>query len=186
MKKSNEKPSVNCDKTEGLLIQKHFDKIRPDQSLSVEEHLKSCERCRSYQKTLSGLQTSMQIAAEDKLAPDPAIRQNIIRRIKTVRAEEAGILARGWQYIRSGFQYRIPVYQALFGAVLIALIFFGVRQLPFSPGQEGPAWQGVARLQMPVSTEMSVIDNLEIVRQQKIGRNVKEDSTLTRFIVSTM
>ena len=186
MKKSNEHPHIACDQIEGLLTQRHFDEITQDQSLLIEEHLKSCDKCRSYQKTLSGLQTSMQTTAEAKLAPDPAIRQNVIRRMKTAKALEAGILARGWQYIRNGFQYRIPVYQALFGVVLIALIFVGIRQLPLSAHREVPTTQGVIRLQMPVSTEVSVIDNLEIVKQQKIGRNVGEDTTLTRFIVSTM
>jgi hypothetical protein len=33
---------------------------------------------------------------------------------------------------------------------------------------------------------MGVIDNLDILRQQKIGINVTEDTTLTRFIVSGM
>jgi len=186
MKRSNENPNMNCDGIEALLIQRHFDEITRDQSLLVEKHLKLCDRCRSYQKTLLSLQKSMQIGRGEKLGPDPAIRQNIIGRMKTVRPQEPGIFARGWHYIRSVFQYRVAVYQALFGVALIVLIFLGVRQLNFTTDREYPSPQGVVQLQVPLSTEVSVIDNLEIVKQQKIGRSVSEAITLTRFIVSTM
>jgi hypothetical protein len=186
MKKSNENPSVNCDEIERLLIQRHFDEITQNQSLLVEEHLKSCDQCRSYQKILLSLQESMQIDAEDKLAPDPAIRQNIVQRMKTVKAQETGIFASGWHYIRSIFEYRIPVYQALFGVVLIALIFFAVKQYSSSTNQGPSEPRDLAHIETPLPAQMSVIDNLEIVKQQKIGRSVGEDITLTRFIVSTM
>jgi len=186
MKRSNENPNMNCNEIEALLIQRHFDEITRDQSLLVEKHLKSCGGCRSYQKTLLSLQNSMQIGPGEKLGPDPAIRQNIIGRMKTVRPQEPGIFVRGWHYIRGVFQYRVPVYQALFGVALIVLIFLGVRQLNFTTDRKYPSPQGVVQLQVPISTEVSVIDNLEIVKQQKIGRSVSEAITLTRFIVSTM
>ena len=186
MKKPNENPSVNCDDIEGLLIQRHFDEITQVQSLLVEEHLKSCDQCRSYQKTLLSLQNSMQIGAEDKLTPHPAIRQRIVQRMKIQTPERIGVFARGWYSIRSIFEYRVPVYQALSGAVLIALIFFAVKQYPSYTHQKPPELQSVAQMEMPIPAQMAVIENLEIIKGQKIGQNVKEDTTLTRFIVSTM
>jgi hypothetical protein len=33
---------------------------------------------------------------------------------------------------------------------------------------------------------MRVMDDLGIIDQQKIGQNVKDDTTLTQFIVTTM
>ncbi|KPL01284.1 MAG: hypothetical protein AMJ91_00580 [candidate division Zixibacteria bacterium SM23_73_3] len=186
MKKSNENPSLNCDEIEGLLIQGHFDKITQDQSLLVEEHLESCDRCRSYQKTLSGLQNSMQIDVGDKLTPDTDIRETIIQRMKTVKAQETGIFRSTWQYIRNVFEYRIPVYQPLLGGVLVLLIFFAVRELSFAPDPKSSKLQTFTQVETPILSQMSVIDNLEIIEAQKIGRSVREDTTLTRFIVSTM
>jgi len=186
MKESNENLSLNCDEIEGLLIQRHFDEITQDQSLLVEEHLKSCDRCRTYQKILLNMQNSMQIGAEEKLIPDPAIRQNIIQQLRALKPQEAGIFARGWHYIRSIFEYRVPVYQALFGVVLIALIFLAIKQYPSSADQKPLEPRGLAQIETPLPAQMSVIDNLEIIKGQKIGLNVKEDTTLTRFIVSTM
>lgn len=186
MKKSNENPHTNCDDVERLLIHRVFDELTPEVNLSVEKHLKSCDRCRSYQKTLLNLQNSIQIRAEEKLVPDPAIRQNIIQRMKTLKPVESGIFAKGWHFIRSVFEYRIPVYQPLAGAVLIMLIFLAGRQLSFSPDQKTPEPHSLTQIETPTPAQMSVIDNLEILKQQKIGRNVKEDTTLTRFIVTTM
>lgn len=186
MKNLNKTPHLDCDEIERLLINKNFGELTTDENLLVEDHLKSCGRCRSYQKTLLSLQNSMQMGPGEKLGPDPAIRQNIIGRMKTVRPQKPGIFVRGWHYIRVVFQYRVPVYQALFGVALIVLIFLGVRQLNFTTDRKYPSPQGVVQLQVPISTEVSVIDNLEIVKQQKIGRSVSEAITLTRFIVSTM
>jgi hypothetical protein len=186
MKISNENPSLNCDATEVLLIQRHFDEITKDKSLLVEEHLKSCDRCRSYQRTLSILQESMQIGTEERLVPHPAIRENVIRRMKTVKVQQSGIFDNIWQSVKGVFAYRVPVYQALFTVALIALIFLGVRQINLPTEREISSPEGVIQLQTPISTEVSVIDNLEIVRQQKIGRSVGDDITLTRFIVSSM
>jgi len=186
MKRSNDNPNMNCDEIEALLIQRHFDEITRDQSLLVEKHLKLCDRCRSYQKTLLSLQNSMQIGPGEKLSPDPAVRENVIRRMKTVKAQRLSILESIWQSVKGVFEYRVPVYQALFAVTLIALIFLGVRQINLPTDREYPSPQGVVQLQVPISTEVSVIDNLEIVKQQKIGCSVSEDVTLTRFIVSAM
>jgi len=186
MKKSNENPSLNCDDVERLLIHRIFDQLTPEVNLSVEKHLKSCDRCQSYQKTLLNLQNSIQIRAEEKLVPDPAIRQNIIQRMKTLEPQEAGFLRSTWQYVRSIFEYRIPVYQTLSGVVLIVLIFLAVNQISFSPDQKPPEPQSLTQIETPVPAQMNVVDNLDIIDKQKIGRNVKEDTTLTRFIVTTM
>jgi len=186
MKKSNENPHINCDDIGQLLIKKSIDELTEDENLLLEEHLKSCDRCQTYQNTLLSLQHSMKTGAEEKLIPDPAIRQNIIRQMKTLKPVETGIFSKGWHLIRSIFEYRIPVYQPLAGVVLIVLIFLASRQLPLSPDQKTPELHSLTRIETPTPAQMSVIDNLEIIKQQKIGQNVKEDTTLTRFIVTTM
>jgi hypothetical protein len=186
MKKSNESSNMDCDDIERLLTNRIFDKLTQDENRLVEEHLKSCDRCRSYQNTLLSLQHSMKIGAEEKLVPDLAIRQNIIQRMKTLKPVETGIFAKGWYYTRNIFEYRIPVYQALSGLVLIALIYLTVGQFSFSPDRKPSEPQSLAQIELSTPTQMRVVDDLEIIDLQKIGRNVKEDTTLTRFIVTTM
>jgi hypothetical protein len=186
MKKSNESPNMDCDDIERLLTNRIFDKLTQDENLLVEEHLKSCDRCQSYQNALLNLQNSMEIGPEHELAPDPAIRENIIQRMKTLNPVETGIFAKSWHYVRNVFEYRVPVYQALSGLVLIALIYLTVGQLSFSPAQKPSEPQSLAQIETPTPTQMRVVDNLKIIDQQKIGQNVKDDTTLTRFIVTTM
>ena len=186
MKKSSENSKPNCEDIQRLLVNKVSDELTRDEDRLLEGHLKSCGHCRSYQNTLLSLKDSMQIGTGEKLVPDPAIRENIVRRMKTLQPQETPILRNAWQYIRSIFEYRVPVYQTLSGLALIALIFLATRQISFSPDQKPPEPRSLVRMEMPAPTQMSVVDNLDIIDKQKIGRNVTEDTTLTRFIVSTM
>ncbi|MGB2768107.1 MAG: hypothetical protein WBC88_00070 [Candidatus Zixiibacteriota bacterium] len=185
MKKSNENKNMKCHEIEFLLIKKNFDELTSQESLLVEGHLESCDSCRSYQKTLSNLQDSMKVKTE-KLAPDPAIRESIIQRMEALKPERAGIAARGWHHIRDLLQHRIPVYQPLLGAVLVLLIFVGAKQLSLPTEEKPPDVQSLVQTEIVMPAQMSVIDNLEIIKTQKIGRSAGEDTTLARFIVSSM
>jgi hypothetical protein len=185
MENPNENKKMKCDEIEFLLIKRNFDELTTKESLLVEEHLESCDSCRSYQKILSNLQDSMKVSAE-RLVPDPAIRENIIQRMEALGPRQPGIVARGWHYLGDLLKRRIPVYQPLLGALLILLIFLGTKQL------SAPVEEKRADIQAPVGTEvlipaqMSVMDDLGIVKAQKIGRSAGEDTTLARFIVTRM
>jgi hypothetical protein len=184
MKKTNDNSSIRCDEVERLLIKKDVDGLTPEENLLLEDHLKSCERCRSYQNALLNVQNSIQMDSEEKLIPDPAIRQNIIQRMKTLRPEQTGIFKSGWQYIRNMLEYRIPVYQTLLGIVLILLISFSINTLFLTTEKESSKLPGFAQMEPLVSSQMGVLDNLEIIDQQKIGISAKEDTSLTRFLVT--
>jgi predicted anti-sigma-YlaC factor YlaD len=183
MKRSDENRNMKCDEIEFLLVRENFDELTGQENLLVEEHLKSCDSCRSYQKTLSNLQDSMRIGAE-RLTPDPAIRERVIERMEALKPRQAGIVVRSWHYARDLLQHRIPVYQPILGAVLVLLIFFGTRQLSMTTAEKAPDIQTPVRTEMVMPAQMSVMDNLEIVKAQKIGRSAGEDTTLARFIVS--
>jgi hypothetical protein len=185
MKKSDENKNMKCDAVEFLLIKKNFDELGIQESLALEEHLKSCDSCRSYQKTLSNLQDSMR-AGTDRLAPDPAIREAVIKRMEALKPEQAGIVVRGWHYVRDLLRHRIPIYQPLLGAALVLLIFVGTKQLSIPVEEKPPDVETPVRTEMVTPAQMSVMDNLDIIKGQKIGRSAGEDTTLARFIVTTM
>ena len=185
MKRSNENRNRKCDEIERLLIKRGFDELTQQESLLLEDHLRSCDSCRCYQNALSNLQDSMRIGTE-KLAPDPAIRESIIRRMEALRPRQAGIAVRGWHHIRDLLQHRIPVYQPVLGAVLVLLIFTVVKHLSMPTEEEPLDVQTLVQTEIVMPTQLSVIDNLEIIKAQKIGRSAGEDTTLARFIVSSM
>lgn len=183
MKKLN---TINCNDIERVMISKNFDEITDDENITIKEHLKSCAHCRSYQYTLLNLQNTLQVKPDHKLSPDPNIRRNIIKGMKSIQSQEPGIFSRSWQYIRSILEYRIPVYQALSGAVLILLILFAINQLYFSINWNRIINQEIILLEVTIPDKISAIKNIDLIDQQKIGRNVKEDSLLARFIVPSM
>jgi len=185
MENPNENKKMKCDKIEFLLIKRNFDELTMKESLLVEEHLKGCDSCRSYQKTLSNLQDSMKVSTE-RLVPDPAIRENIIQRMEALRPRQPGIVARGWHHLGDLFKHRIPVYQPLLAVFLVLLIFIGTKQLTAPPEEEPAGIQTLAPTEIVIPAQMSVMDNLGIVKAQKIGRSAGEDTTLARFIVTRM
>jgi hypothetical protein len=186
MKESNNAPDVNCDGIEQLLIKRSLEELTDQENRLIQEHLRDCDVCRSYQSALLKLKDSMQISAKDKLAPDPSIRETVIKRMKSLKPQEAGFLGRAYQSVMRLFEYRIPVYQALSGAVLVVLIFLAVKQFSFTPERKATGLHNVAQVETSKPAQMRVMDDLSILKQQKIGQNVKDDTTLTRFIVTTM
>lgn len=186
MKKSDESPHTSCDQAELLLIKKTIEKLTEDEGLLVEEHLKSCQRCRSLETAVVNMQDTMRTSTKEAPVPDPAVRQNILRQMNALKLRPPGIFSRGWQYVRDVFEYRIPVYQTLLGAALVVLLFFAVRQLSTTSPQPPSEPPSAAQVETPMIGQMSVLDDLSILDRQKIGRNAKEDSYLTQFIVSTM
>ena len=185
MKKSSENKDMKCDEIEFLLIKKSVDELTKQESLLLVKHLRGCDFCRSYEKALSNLQESMRVGTE-RLAPDPAIRESIIQRMEALRPEQAGVVVRGWHHVRDLLQHRIPVYQPVLGAVLVLLIFVGAKQLSLPTEEKPPDVQSLVQTEIVMPAQLSVIDNLEIIRGQKIGRSAGEDTTLARFIVSSM
>jgi hypothetical protein len=186
MKESNETPFLSCDDIEQLLIKKSINRLSEEESQMLQEHLKSCDCCRSFQSALVNLQDSMQFGTREELLPDPAIRENVIQRMRDLKHQEAGTLGKIYQVIRSLLQYRIPVYQALPVVILIALMFLALEQFPYSLRHEPAGLSSIAKTEPPVPAQLRIIDSLGIIDQQKIGQSLKEDTTLAQFIVGTI
>ncbi len=186
MKRPNESAKPTCDQIEMLLVSMTYDQLTEDENRLIEEHLAACERCRRYQHAISRLKSAVGIGEEEKLAPHPSIRENLVRRIKQLKVEERGVWDRIWKSIKAAFTYRIPAYQAVVGIALIVVMSLTLRNLPSSALQEPSEERPLVRMEMPEPSDMGVIDNLDVIRQQKIGKSVTEDTSLTRFIVSSM
>jgi hypothetical protein len=184
MKESNDQPTFNCEDVELLLSKRLVDELTEEEKQQVDVHLKSCNRCLSYERILLSLQESMQIKSEEQLAPRPEIRQHIVQRMKELKPQEAGVLRKTYHFLIRLFEYRIPVYQSLTGMILIFLLFMGLKHFPFTFGQKPEKIQIITQMDTSIPTQLKVLDNLEILGRQKIGQNVKEDSTLTQFIVT--
>jgi hypothetical protein len=186
MKDPNEKKAPTCEKIEQLLINRTCDRLTEEEEHLLQEHLAICARCRDYETSLEEVVKAVKSQDRGSLVPNPAIRENILKRMGMPRPQEIGVLEGIWKSTRSAFAHPIPVYQAVLGAALIFLLSLGLRHLPSSAVREVSPPRPLVRMEATLPSQLGVIDNLEIVKQQKIGQSVTEDTTLTRFIVSSM
>ncbi len=91
-----------------------------------------------------------------------------------------------WQKLLGMLQYRIPVYQGVIGMAVSLLIFLAVNFFSISTKHHPIASPEFRAMGEVAATQLNVINSLEIIEQQKIGRSVSEDTLLTRFVVTTM
>lgn len=186
MKKPNDHPRPNCDDIEKLLVCQNYENLSESENLQLEEHLAECSRCRDYRDSLLELKSIVLIQEEKEPTPDPTIRDNIIRRMKELKSQETGIIEKAWQSIRGAFAHPIPIYQAAFAMVLIFLLSVGLRHLSSSTVHQATEPRVLIRTEASMPFQLGLVDNLDVVKQQKVGWSVREDSTLVRFIVSSM
>lgn len=184
MKESRDQPTFNCEDVELLLNKCLVNELTKEEKQVVDTHLKSCNRCLRYERILFSLQESVQIKSEERLIPRPEIRQHIVQRMKDLRPQESRVLRKTYHFFIRLFEYRIPVYQSLTGMILIFLLFLGLKHFPFTFEQRPERLQIATQMDTTTPAQLKVLDNLEIIGRQKIGQNVKEDSTLTQFIVT--
>lgn len=186
MRKLHKNQTIKCEEIEELLIRQNIENFSEEENSILQNHLKTCKRCQSYQNQLTFIQTSIPISQKSPLKPDPAIRQAVINKINTFKPQKYNIVDSLWQRILNILEYRIPIYQGLIGIACSLLIFVAINYFSLSSQREleRPRYQNM----MADTTfyQINVIKNLQIIEQQKIGKNVREDSLLTRFIVSSM
>lgn len=186
MKKLSKVPNIKCEEIEELLIRQNFEQLIEEEIYILQGHLKNCNRCQRYQEQLAMLNNSIIINRNSPLTPNPVIRQNIIKWMKPLKPKKQGVLNRIWQHVCDFLDYRIPVYQGLIGIVCSLLIFITISYFSFS-NQNKTTSQKQSLIREEITfDQINVIKNLQIIEEQKIGKNVSEDTVLTQFIVSSM
>ncbi len=186
MKELYSNQTIKCEDIEELLIRQNFERLSENENSFLQNHLKICNRCRSYQNQLAYMQTSMPISQKSPLKPDPVIRQALINRMNALKPKKYHIFDSFWKWILNILEYRIPVYQGLIGIACGLLIFVTINHFSFSNRPQSGSSQYHQIMADTTFYQINVIKNLQIIEQQKIGKNVSEDTLLTRFIVSSM
>jgi len=186
MKESNKIGNIRCEDIEGLLIRQNFEDLTGNEKSLLQEHVKTCNQCRNYQHHLMNFQNSMAISKKSQLRPDPVIRQTLMDRMNALKPKNYRIVDSLWQRLLNILEYRIPVYQGLIGIACCLLIFVGINYFSFSNQPHSESLQYTKMMADTTFYQINVIENLQIIEQQKIGKNISEDTLLTRFIVSSM
>lgn len=186
MKRSNKNSIITCEKIEQLLIQNNIERLTENELYFINNHVTSCSNCQRYQNILENLHSSIEIKQNTELIPDPSISNYIIKRMKTQKPIKIDLSGMIWDALKKTLAYRIPVYQAVIGGVSIVLILFLINNIPTILEQDFPYQQRYNQASTTIPSQTNVIDNLDIINQQKIGRNVQEDTLLTKFITTVM
>ena len=156
-----------------------------DSDSELNQHLDICIHCQKYLENLTLLKNRMQKPALKNLKPDSAIIKNMIMykniKVGLPKRKPSTIL----DVLRAIFEFRIPVYQVLSGALIVLMIFIYMsRQLNWSGIGAGQIQNSEIQTATS-SSELYALDTL-ISSNAERGQNAKEDSVLIRLLVPTM
>jgi predicted anti-sigma-YlaC factor YlaD len=185
MEKNKGTRDKECKPIRDLLTRRISEKLTEAENSQLQSHLASCQECRAFQDILLKMQDAVKIEDRPGLVPNPAIRENVLRRMRPQKHRRKITMHNFIKAAKRALEFRIPVYQAVLSALVIFVLAFALRHLSPTVGQHvnlSPA----ALPNESVVDGTPVLDNLNIIKQQKIGTNMQEDSVLTRFVVSAM
>ncbi|MBN1348980.1 zf-HC2 domain-containing protein [candidate division KSB1 bacterium] len=181
--KKNECKNMTCNEIQHVLIQGESNRLTPDELRLVEVHLAKCPDCKQFESFLLQMQGAIKIQANDAPVPEPENRRRLLGLLAFRQRRKPVITARLWQTIRAVIEYRIPVYQILLAATCIWFLIWAINiSAAFFDSINGRS-PGFARIERVDTGDIYVIEELSILEHQKIGRNAREDSTLTSLLV---
>jgi predicted anti-sigma-YlaC factor YlaD len=175
-----------CEVIQALIIQKNFDELTHTQNESVESHLKTCRTCQNFQKVLLKMNELTDYKEEKAVSLPVTTYQNLRQRVAAKKKSNISIFQQSWEWLKNILDYRVPVYQIVFGGVMILMIFFISRQVSYEDKYEIPVSPSISTLETPVVETMQVLNPHEVLEKQMIGQSVKEDTALYRFLVTVM
>jgi len=157
--------------------------LKSDQALN--NHIKGCPHCQNYLENLLVLRSRLNRPPAKKLQPDSRILKNLIAYKNIKQGLKIAKPNPVWNSIRDLFEYRIPVYQALSGIVVIFMLFLYISGSIVSPGNKAIIIEYSGDYKDLTSSELYLVDTLSLNKPER-GQNAKEDSVLMSFLVPTM
>lgn len=186
MKNFNKFDTTQCKQVEELFIKQQVEELTAQETRKLIHHLSTCEHCKNYQSQLIGLHQTIDINSSHSLKPDPAIRKRIIQQMKISHTKRVTIIQLMWQKMVDMLHYRIPVYQGVIGMAVSLLILLAINYFSISLKPHPIASPQIQAMEEVAATQLNVVNSLEIIKGQKFGKSVNEDTLLTRFIVTSM
>jgi hypothetical protein len=180
MRNVNIRPT--CQEIEDMLIKKNIEDLTQIDQELIERHLSYCLECKKYSQILFNINQAFVSPHRNDSMPLLGIRENTLKKI----SRSSGTLSTFWYSLLSLFEYRIPVYQAL-GMILVALVLLiGFDYANSEQNSLSMIWSDSHQLEGMISDKNYVLDSLQLLERQRIGKNVLEDSILTQFITTAM
>lgn len=152
----------------------------------IEQHLRSCEKCRQFQQLLIDISDSSQITEEENLHPDARIlislKKNFKARTTTSAEKQTGNL---FNLLITLFRKRIPVYQVMLAVFIAGIIYFSFTEINFFKADfEEPNLRSQSGKQTIQPVEFPMQQQLD--QNHQIGKSLAEDSLMAKFRVSVL
>ena len=169
---------------EKLLMADSPNRLLEDDS-TLKTHIKKCSECSSLMKSILLMHRRMQQAPEIDLKPN---RRSLVnaRKLMSVRQEfQMPSNYSIWQSLRQIIEYKIPVYQAVSGLVVMLMLVFvlsGTIMPPEAPWSDGDR---LGKIERSGSSDLYAVDSLDFLKPDR-GQNAREDSVLIGFLVPTL
>jgi len=137
---------------------------------------------RIFERDMLVFSDSFAVIAHTGLRPNPQIRKNSVAKLRALNRSTTGICNRITAWIKSLLNIKIPVYQAALGMIILVLplLFFSKQSVMRFPLM-GKDHTSSRNLRDQVGTKNMEVFNL--INNQKIGRNIVEDSLIFRILV---
>ncbi len=178
MKRANRQKSSDCPEVEQLLLKQQNETLAETERVRVEAHLATCSHCQQFGQNLQKLHASLAVEQEG-LTPDPAIRDNLLQRIRAVKMRKRHVVPSRWRRL---MDIRIPAYQAALAVLVVGLLIFIFDRVPLPAVPRPAPPNATISVQPQIRVPFHVVDYLGVLARQKIGMTVSEDSLLTRYI----
>lgn len=183
---SKERKNLNvCEEIKQLIIEQQDQELIRSQDQLIYDHLNACQNCSNYYQTILKMEESF-IYNDLGLQPNPMIRRKLISRLRKRKIERETGLKRYFDKLFSVFEYRIPVYQAVFAFFILFALIFTIDQVSISQRPIGLKGTTYFYMDQTILINSQSVDDIKLIEERKYGRNVKEDSILTRYMVSSM
>lgn len=175
-----------CQTIQDLLIKKETDNVSDADQSQLFNHLKKCEICKNFQEKINQLHTHMTIDESSLLEPRKDTRQYLLSRFEQLRSRPGTWYQDILDKVRFILGYRVPVYQAMLATAVVALFITVLSQAYLT--QNVPEKQNYfsARYDSVYINMPDVRVNLNFIDEDKMGRNLKEDSILARYIIKSL
>jgi hypothetical protein len=185
MNKEDKSQDDNCTNYQEKIFELFDKNLSVNSDSTLSDHIKNCQNCQIYLQNLDILKNRMSDSPSKSLKPDSRIQQNIIAYNNIKKGLQSTKPNPFWDSIRDIFEYRVPVYQALSGVVVVFMLFLYISNSIVSPGKRTTMSEYSGEQKDITSSELYVLDTLSLNKPER-GQNAKEDSVLISFLVPTM
>jgi len=174
-------PSIQCGDIDDWIAKKLSETMSESEQTTLSRHLRECENCRRALSSAESLLRTLHHTRETFLRPRPSIQSALRKRVKQLSHKQKSSWEVPFEYIVRILKVRVPIYQAVLVMVILLMALLYANFLSFSGNPHPVNIPG--NVQIADSTE--ILDTLKI-NNDRVGRNLKEDSLLTRFFMTVM